>query len=326
MKYKSGSCRDLIPCSLKMSYTLGPVGNHYTTCPFAYFHIPCGSSIVLAHLQPHPPSYRGRLCDSTGNKTLTAKRQGGVIEEGPRDPIERQGPVGGGDPDLDILNDPDLEILNPPPAQQRSPDSLPDVEDREHQAFDALGDPVNGIPPDEEGIPASPITLEVQIEQIQADNALAEQLQADAQIVADNALPRQLQAHHSITVLRLWPENGQIPESANTPEARGLREILLPDPSDPAAHIQLLPESSRRNRRMNSQRRSLSPSTKPGHRQQLLRRLLRTIGRSVQLPAPLEQPIARNESFQYERKPKENPTRTRTTDQHRPGLRTEFQL
>ena len=91
---------------------------------------------------------------------------------------------------------------------------------------------MNGIPPGEEENPASPITLEAQIEQIEADNALAEQLQADEQIVADNALARQLQAPHSITVPRLWPENGQIPESANTP---GETEEQIPkdDPRHP---------------------------------------------------------------------------------------------
>ena len=129
-----------------------------------------------------------------GNQTLTPKRQGGMIEEEPPASIEQQGPVGGGNPDLEILNDPDLEIPTPPAAQQRSPDYLPDFEDHEHQAFDALGDPVNGIPFEEEEIPASSITPEAQIE---ADNALAEQLQADEQMVADNALARQL---HSITV------------------------------------------------------------------------------------------------------------------------------
>ena len=45
----------------------------------------------------------GRLCDSTGNRTLTPKRQGGMIEE-PPDPIEQQGPVGGGDPESDYEN------------------------------------------------------------------------------------------------------------------------------------------------------------------------------------------------------------------------------
>ena len=139
-----------------MSYTLDPVCNHYTTYPFPYLHIPCGSSSVLANLQPHPPGYRGRLCDSTGNQTLIPKRQGGTIEEEPPDPIEQQGPVGGGDPDFEILFDPDFEILNPPAAQQRSPDSLPDFEYHEHQAPDALGDPVNGIPPKKRKSPLLP--------------------------------------------------------------------------------------------------------------------------------------------------------------------------
>ena len=49
---------------------------------------------------------------------------------------------------------------------------VPDFEDHEYQAPDALGDPVNGVPPEEEEIPASPITLEAQIAQIEADNAL----------------------------------------------------------------------------------------------------------------------------------------------------------
>ena len=142
---------------------------------------------------------------------------------------------------------------------------------------------MNGVPPEVEEIPASPIKPEAQIGQIEADNALAEQLQADEQILADNALAQQLQAPHSITVPRAWPENGQIPESTITPGARGSRDILLPDPSDPAAHIQQLPENSWRNRRTNSQRRSPSPSTKLGHRQQL-RHLLRLV---VQFSFPL---------------------------------------
>ena len=79
-----------------------------------------------------------------------------MIEEEPPDPIEEQGPVGGGDPDLEIHNDPDFEIRNPPAAQQRSPDSLPDFEDHEHQAPDALGDPVNEILPEGEEKPPLP--------------------------------------------------------------------------------------------------------------------------------------------------------------------------
>ena len=99
MKYKGGSRRDLNPCSLKMSYTLDPVCNHHTTCPLGYLHTPCGSSSVLANLQSHPPGYRGRLCDSTGNQTLTPKRQGGMIEEEPPDPIQNnKGPSVGGIP------------------------------------------------------------------------------------------------------------------------------------------------------------------------------------------------------------------------------------
>ena len=233
-----------------------------------------------------------------------------MIEED-TDPIEQQGPVGVGDPDLEIRNDPALEILTLPAAQQRSPDSLPDFEDHEYQAPDALGDPANGVPAEEEEILASPTTPEAQIEQIEADNALAEQLQAgqaEEQMLADNALARQLQAPHSITVPRVRPENGQIPESTITPGARGSRDILLPDPNDPAAHIQQLPENNRRNRRTNSQRRSSSPSTKLGHSQQLTTPTSATIGSSVQLPALLEQPSARNEPFQDERKHKESPT------------------
>ena len=101
-----------------MSYTFDPVCNHYTTCPLGYLHISCGSSGVLANLQPHPPGYRVRLCDSTGNQTLIPKRQGGMIEEEPPDPTEQQGTVGGGDPDFEIRNDPALEIFSPLAAQQ----------------------------------------------------------------------------------------------------------------------------------------------------------------------------------------------------------------
>ena len=89
---------------------------------------------------------------------------------------------------------------------------------------------MNGIPLEEEEIPALSTTPEAQIEQIEADSALAEQLQADEQMVGDNALARQLQAPHSIIIPRVWLENGQILESANTPGALGSREIILPDP------------------------------------------------------------------------------------------------
>ena len=207
-----------------MSYTFDAVCNRYTTRPSGYLHISCGSSSVLANLQPHPPGYSGRLCDSTGNQSPTPKKQRGMIEEEPPDPIEEQGPVGGGDPDLEIRNDPAFEILTPLAAQQRSPDSLPDFEGYEYQAHDAFGDPENGGPPEEEEIPASPITLGAQIEQIEAYSALAEQLQADEQMLADNALARQLQAPHSITAPRVCPDNGQIPEPTNTPGARRSRD------------------------------------------------------------------------------------------------------
>ena len=70
-----------------------------------------------------------------------------MIEEAPPDPIEQQGPFGGGDQDFEILN-----LLA---AQQRSPDSLPDFEEHEHQAPDAFGDPVNGLTPEEGEIPAT---------------------------------------------------------------------------------------------------------------------------------------------------------------------------
>ena len=156
MKYQSGPRRDLNPCSLKMSCTLDPACRHYTTCPFGYLHFPCGPSSVLANPLSHPPGYCGRLCDPTGNQTLTPKRQGGMIEEEPPDLIEHQGPVGGGDPDFEIRNDPALEIITPPAAQQRNPDSLPDFEDHEFQAPDAFGDPVDGVPAEIEEIPAPP--------------------------------------------------------------------------------------------------------------------------------------------------------------------------
>ena len=191
------------------------------------------------------------LCGSRGVIDPTPKgRQGGMIEEGPPDPIEQQGPVGGGDQN---------EIFNPPIGHQRSPDSLPD--------FDFIELPL---------LPSSPITLEAQIEQIEADNALSQQIQADEQMGVDHALARQLQALHSITVPRSWPENGKIPEPANTPGARGSNEILPPDPNDPAAHRQLLPGNNRRQTRTIFRRRSESPPTKLGHRHEL-RLLLRAV-------------------------------------------------
>ena len=86
------------------------------------------------------------------------------------------------------------------PSNEARMPYVPDFEDHEYQAPDALGDPVNGVPPEEEEIPASPITLEAQIEQIEANDALAEQLQADEHMLDDSALARQLQGPHSITV------------------------------------------------------------------------------------------------------------------------------
>ena len=126
-----------------------------------------------------------------------------MIEDEPPDPLVQPGPVGGGDQNQE----------NPPEAQQRSPDSLPDFEDHEPQAKpDALGDPMDGVLPGEmdipdEEIPASPIMPEAQVENIEADNALAAQLQADEQIAADNAYARQLQGNHSIPARRQWPTN-----------------------------------------------------------------------------------------------------------------------
>ena len=78
-----------------------------------------------------------------------------MIEEEPPDPLVQQGPVGGGNQNQ--------ENLNPLEAQQRIPDSLPDFEEHEPQATpDALGDLMDGVPPEEEEIPASPITPESQ--------------------------------------------------------------------------------------------------------------------------------------------------------------------
>ena len=240
---KRGSRRDLNPCNLKMFHTLDPACKRYTTCPFGYWHIPCGSGSVLANPQSHPPGYRGRLCDSTGNQTLTPKRQGGMIEEELPDPIEHQGPVGGGG------------SRSRNSQRSRSRNCYPSCSPATKPGFPTRlrGSRIPStwcsrrsggwVPPEVEEIRASPVTPETQIEQIEADNALAEQLQADEQMLADDALARQLQALHSITVPRVWPENGQIPESMNTPGACGSRDILHPDSNDPAAHIQQLPET-----------------------------------------------------------------------------------
>ena len=149
-----------------------------------------------------------------------------MIDEDPPDPVE-QGSVGGGDQN---------EILNPPQGHQRSPtNSLPDFDD----VIELPGGALHGEIMEE--IPASPITPEAQIEQIEADNALAQQIQADEQMGVDQALAQQLQAPYSITVPRPWPENGHHPETADTPGARGSNYIQLPNPNDPAEHQQLLP-------------------------------------------------------------------------------------
>ena len=192
-----------------------------------------------------------------------------MIEEDPPDPTEQQGSVGGGDQNH--------EIPNLPEAHQPSPtDSLPD--------FDVIGLP-DGVLTDEikEEIPASPMTPEAQIEQIEADGALAEQLQADEQMVADGALAQQLQEPTSVTLPKPWPVNPKSLDQADTPGARGSRDIQLPDPNDPAAHQQLLTGNSVRQRRTNSQRRSEPPPTKLGHRHQL-RLLLRA---AIQFNFPL---------------------------------------
>ena len=181
------------------------------------------------------------------------------------------------------------------------------------------------FPPKKRKSPLLPyVTLEAQIEQIEADNALAEQLRADEQMVADNALALQLQAPHSITVPRVWP--GQIPEPTNTPGARGPRDVLLPDPNDPAAPSSSFQKTIGGTEEQTPRDDPRHPRTLDEARTQTTAPTSATIGRSVQLPPFLEQPTARNEPFQDERKHKENPTRTRTTDQHRPGLRMELQL
>ena len=205
---------------------------------------------------------------------------------------------------------------------------------------------MDGVPPEEEEIPAYPITPETrtnaaeqqsppglnaaglnaadapgpeeQLEQIEADNAFAVQIQADKQIEADNALARQLMEPHSITVPRQWPANGQIHEPADTPGARGSRDIRLPDPNNSAGHSRFQETVGEAEEQIpvtcnkaGTQASAPTPSK---------------IGYTVQLPALYGQPIARNKSLQDERKPKENPIRTRTVDQHLPGLRAEFQL
>ena len=106
------------------------------------------------------------------------KRQAGeMIEEEPPDPTEQIEPVGGGDQNQDQ----DQEVPNPPEAHQPSPsDSLPD--------FDAPD--FIAVPPTEEELPDSTMTSEVRVEQIVADGALAEQLQADelTQVQADEQM------------------------------------------------------------------------------------------------------------------------------------------
>ena len=194
-------------------------------------------------------------------------REGGMIEEDLPDPMKQRRPLGGGDQN---------EILNPLNGNQRSPDSLPD--------FDVIGLP-DGVLTEEtkEEIPASPMTPEAQIEQIEADGALAEQLQANEQMVADGAFARQLQESTGVTTPKPWPANGRITEPADTPGACGSRDIQLPDSNGPATHQQLLSRSNRRQRRTNSRKRSESPPTKLGHRHQL-RLLLRAV---IQFNFPL---------------------------------------
>ena len=79
-----------------------------------------------------------------------------MTDEEPPDPVQQQGSVGGGD-----------QKDNPPNGHQQSPSSpLPD--------FDDVGELPDGVPQaeeiKEEEIIASPIALEAQITQIEADN------------------------------------------------------------------------------------------------------------------------------------------------------------
>ena len=188
-------------------------------------------------------------------------------DEDPPDPVQQQRSVGGGDQNDNPLNG----HQRIPTVRSRSPtDSLPDFDDVMELPDGVLR--VEEIK--EEDIPASPITPEAQIAQIEADNELAQTIHADEQMGVDQALARQLQEPHSITVPRPWPQNGQHSEPRDTPGARGSNYIGLPDPNHPAEHQQLLSGNSRRRRRTNNRSRSESPITKIGHRQQL-RLLLR---------------------------------------------------
>ena len=165
---------------------------------------------------------------------------------------------------------------NPPNGHQGTPtvrgptDSLPDFDD-----VSKLPDGVlRAEAIKEEEIPASPITPEAQIAQIEADNELAQKIHADEQVGVDQAHARQLQEPHSITVPRPWLQNGQHFEPTDTPGARGSNCTQLPDPNHPAEHQQLLPGNNR------IRRRNL---TKLGHRHQL-RLLLRAV---IQFNFPL---------------------------------------
>ena len=153
-----------------------------------------------------------------------------MIDEDPPDPVQQQGSVGGRD-----------QHDNPPNGHQRSPtDSLPDFDDVSELPDGVLRGEIK-----EEEILASPITPEAQIAQIEAKNGLAPQIHSDEQMGVDQALARQLQEPHSITVPRLWPENGKHSEPADTPGARGSNVIQLPNPDHPAEHQQLLSGNNR---------------------------------------------------------------------------------